>query len=224
MVKGISLFDVDGPLRAGGIALWPDFLNKQGLFSNSSVERVNQDLTDFKKGKIDYHKFAIEIINHMAQGLKGHDPEKIKAASIKFATDPKMMQLHPYAVELIDRMNKRGITIAITGQPQELAEAFMHVLPFHMSIGTEFEVINGKYTGKVKRNMAIDKGFVLKELKKHPNYWRGHKYGFGDRITDQDMLKGTTKPIALNPDQHMETYSRKKGWIVAHGKTNPKPN
>lgn len=154
----------------------------------------------------------------MAKGIKGRPVARVKKASEQFVKRPELLQLHPYALNLVERMNEKGITVAITGQPQELAEALLKVLPFHMSIGTEFEVKNGHYTGKVKRNMALSKGKFLRELRKHTQYWRGISYGFADRVTDKELLESTRKPIALNPDKRMKRMAKRKGWKIANGK------
>lgn len=52
--RGIAIFDVDGPVRAGGIASWPEFLLQKGLFSQSAAKKCQRDLQKLKKGEITY--------------------------------------------------------------------------------------------------------------------------------------------------------------------------
>ncbi len=215
--RGIALFDVDGPLRGGNIAHWPEYLAQEGLFSIVALEKVRADVIALHSKRTTYKEFAKNILNHMAQGVKGQSAKKVKAATRKFVMQPNLMKLHPHAVELVNRMNQRGISVAVTAQPHEFAEALMQILPFHMAFGTELEVVGGKYSGQVKRNLSIEKGTILKELKRHPQYWRGISYGFGDRVTDANMLRETTKPIALNPDEKMRKYAKRKKWGIAKG-------
>jgi phosphoserine phosphatase len=57
----------------------------------------------------------------------------------------------------------------------------------------------------------------VKELKQHKQYWKGISYAFGDRVTDGEMLREVKKPIALNPDERMKRYAKRKGWGIAKG-------
>jgi len=213
----VTLFDVDGPLRTASASL-AKFLLGKGLFTEHAYKKCVQDVELSKAKKITYRQITDRISNHWAEGLKGQNPVMVRKVLEEFVQTPELMNAHTYARELVERMNQRGATIAITGQPQELAEAFMKVLPFSMAFGSEFEVKNGRYTGRRKTNMALAKKAVVRELKKHPNIWGKMSYGFGDRTTDKEMLELVRKPIALNPDKKMERLAKRKGWPIVHGK------
>lgn len=237
--RGLTIFDVDGPLRSASIIAWPEFLFKKGLLPKKAVELSRKDFQEYKSKKTSFSTFARNLTDHVAQGLKGKSVKAVRTATEKFVKIQVSRELHPYTRELVERMNQRGPTIAITGQPQEFADALMKILPFYMAIGTQYEVKNGKYTGKTKRYLSLEKEAIVRELKRHPNIWKFKPPGterktrwfapdrrernresvsFGDMVTDARFMRHTKKPIALNPDKKMENLARKKGWPIVHGK------
>ncbi len=208
----VAIFDIDGVLVKGFaiIDFW-NHLAENGIIDADKVLENKKTFDRFKKGKLSYREMAINGMKHTALAYKGVSEKKIKKISTEFLMNNKI-DVFDYTVPLINLLKKNKIKlIAISGSNIEFIENYKDILGLYIIHGTEFEVINGKYTGSIKLNLA------LKESKEKIiiQYNRADKIlGFGDTDQDVSILESVKFPIAINPSKKLASIAASKGWII----------
>lgn len=80
--------------------------------------------------------------------------------------------------------------------------------------GSEYEVINGHFTGKKALLKKERKPEYLKELvAKHGASYDG-SIAVGDSESDIPMLEAVEHPIAFNPTKLLFDHARAQGWKI----------
>lgn len=80
--KTVIFFDIDNTLVRGFSGLhFAKFLTELGLFHQDSYEKMQADFANYRNKKLDYRNFAIIIVDHYSEGLKGYRQEDIENAS-----------------------------------------------------------------------------------------------------------------------------------------------
>jgi HAD superfamily hydrolase (TIGR01490 family) len=215
MPRKAAFFDVDGTLIKGLIiCAFPDYLAGRGFFDKKKNERI-QELTHlYGEGKISYRYASVRIPKLYAAGIKGQKQSEIMELASAFLREYSK-NVFPYSKGLVSLFKRNGfLTIAVSGSPIEA------VTPLNMDFreiqGTEMEVRNGVYTGKVKRNLILaeEKRKVITSLIKKYNIDMKSSFAFGDTEQDLPMLGKVGHPVPLNPAPLLRKHALKKGWCI----------
>lgn len=105
--------------------------------------------------------------------------------------------------------------VIATASPQELADAFAHVLGADAALGTQAEIRNGKFTGLLKEPVAhgpVKAHRVLTWLIQH-GIDPGTTWGFSDSINDTPLLNAVGLRVVVNADAKLRELARKRGWV-----------
>jgi phosphoserine phosphatase len=98
----------------------------------------------------------------------------------------------------------------------EIVKALSDYVHFDYIIATEFEEINGIYTGGIK--FPLVNGNAKKEriieLSKKLNIDLKKSKAFGDSLLDLEMLKIVGEAIVVNPKEDLRKISEKCGWKI----------
>jgi HAD superfamily hydrolase (TIGR01490 family) len=197
-----AFFDIDGTLVKGAMGVaFSDFLAKKGILNKKANDEMQALLSDYKAGKVKYKKFADRIPELHAAGLKGQKQSGIMELAREFMKEYSR-NIMPYAKELVSLMNSRGYrTIAISGSPTEPVLTLKDYLDFKEVYATEKEVVDGIYTGRVKRKLGtLDAKYELvgSLVKKH-NIDTTNSFAFGDTMQDYGLFVGAHRPYFLSP-------------------------
>ena len=93
--------------------------------------------------------------------------------------------------------------------------AYAKTIGFNLFFGTELEIINGKFTGKVANlDSAYNKAGIVKDLAKKYNADLKKSIAVGDTEGDVVMLKLVGKPIAFNPNMELARVAKQHHWPV----------
>lgn len=209
------VFDIDGVLLKDSIGV--DFINwlhARGLFPDKETEVISQAVYKQLKGKISYSKRGELIITSWAAGLRGKEGKEIYTLAEKFIGEYK--KIYPSSVDLINYFKKHGFYIIVISRAfQEVLIALNSKLRFDYIIGTQFELSQGKYTGKLKNKMWQEsvKMRLLLKIIRDKNLEMDSSFAFGDSEQDVFMLELVDHPICLYPSEELVQIARDRGWV-----------
>jgi HAD superfamily hydrolase (TIGR01490 family) len=210
-----AFFDVDGTLVKGYMILaFPDFLTKKGFFDRKANDRIQSLRRLYSSGKIRYRVLSVKIPGLFAAGIEGQTQSEIEDLATEF-TETYSKNIFPYSRKLVSLMNSHGFfTVAVSGSPIEVLKTLE--MGFRETQGTEMEVVNGIYTGRVMRNLIISEGkkrVIASIIDRHAFDLR-HSFAFGDTEQDLVMLRLVGNPVTLNPNPLLREEALEKGWRI----------
>jgi HAD superfamily hydrolase (TIGR01490 family) len=212
-----SFFDIDGTLVKGFlISEFPKQLSEKSIFDKKLFLEIENWVKKYRKDKATYRKIALEIPKIYSSGMKGLEERDVKNEARKFVKVYLKKFIQPYTRDLVKLMKKYGMTIGISGSPIEVVSLVGKMFNFDLTYGSELEIKNGIYTGKMKRNMIIKemKEVVLEKIIRQNKIDLNKSFGFGDTEQDMSILSKVKYPIALNPNKNLLKIVKSKGWMI----------
>ena len=213
-----AFFDVDKTLLPGSSL----YLFARGLYRRGFYDL--RDIAGFAFGQLVFRLTG-------AEGRRGMEAAREQAlAFIEGRRRDDLVQIgHDIVVEVIgpriypgmrrviDEHHARGDrTYLVTAAPQELAQGMATYLGMDGSLGTEAELADGTYTGRLLgpvlhgpakldavARLAAEQGFDLRQSS-----------AYSDSVNDRPLLEGVGRPVAVNPDRHLRELAAERGWPV----------
>jgi HAD superfamily hydrolase (TIGR01490 family) len=126
-------------------------------------------------------------------------------------------RIYPGMRRVIDLHHAEGDkTYLVTAAPRDLAERIAAYLGMDGALGTEAELVDGRYTGRILgpvlhgsakldavTKLAAEQGIDLRDCS-----------AYSDSLNDRPMLEGVGHPVAVNPDRQLRELARQRGWPV----------
>jgi HAD superfamily phosphoserine phosphatase-like hydrolase len=214
-----AFFDIDGVLTKGFavFGFW-NHLAQNNIINAEHVMANKKIFDKYRKGKISYREMAVKGMNHVATAFKGSSQKEIKKISKEFLLNNRIETFH-YTIPLIKLLKGTKIkVIAISGSNIEFIENYKSLLGLDHIYGTEFETINGVYTGSVKLHLGLaeSKKIIMQDFSGKMNRF----IGFGDTDQDAPILENVKFPIAINPSKKLNSMALKRGWTILTEKDN----
>lgn len=222
--RSLAFFDIDGTLTTGfTIAAFAEFLCEKGCFDRECLDLMRRDKAAYQeseRSKHDYHEFAVNWVNHYAQGLKGQQAEYVQSLSAPFLNSALKREIpdyeiHDFAKLLVETFNPVATTIAVSGSPWESLESLTTYLGFRQLNSTLIEMEQGRYTGQIDRNLAITESkrqvvdsYVVDDVDLKMSF------AFGDSLQDVPMLEAVGNPFVLGGNRALQVIGRRRGWFV----------
>ena len=98
-----------------------------------------------------------------------------------------------------------------------IVEPIAERLGFKHIIATDAEIIDGKYTGRIKGESALGKGKLnkVKEWMSRNGFSNFENTTFySDSINDLPLLLEVSNPIAVNPDEQLRATCWEANWEI----------
>jgi HAD superfamily hydrolase (TIGR01490 family) len=216
-------FDVDKTLLPGSSM----YLFARGLYRRGFYDL--RDIAGFAFGQLVFRLTG-------AEGRKGMEAAREQAlAFIEGKRRDDLTQIgHDIVVEVIgpriypgmrrviDEHHARGDrTYLVTAAPRELAKGIATYLGMDGALGTEAELVDGTYTGRLLGpvlhgpakldavvRLADSHGFDLRQSS-----------AYSDSVNDRPLLEGVGRPVAVNPDRYLRELAAERGWPVQDFRT-----
>jgi HAD superfamily hydrolase (TIGR01490 family) len=126
-------------------------------------------------------------------------------------------RIYPGMRRMIDDHHARGDrTYLVTAAPRELAQGIATYLGMDGALGTEAELVDGTYTGRLLGpvlhgpakldavlRLADEQGFDLRRSS-----------AYSDSVNDRPLLEAVGRPVAVNPDPYLRDLAAERGWPV----------
>lgn len=104
----------------------------------------------------------------------------------------------------------------VTASPRRLAQMLSRELGFTGAIGSEAEIIGGRYTGEMIGEVmhGAEKAVAVKRLASVRGYVLENCTAYSDSANDLPMLKSVGHAEVINADRKLRTAARKNGWRI----------
>ena len=212
----LAVFDIDGTIfRSSLVIELSHALVDSGVFPKSARKEIAREYLAWLDRKGSYEAYINKVVKIYIKHIAGKRYTKVKRiakAVINFQKD----RVYRYTRDLIKRLKKQNyFLVAISGSPKYIVSEYARAIGFNLFFGTELEIKNGKFTGKISSlDSAYNKAKIVKDLAKKYHADLKQSIAVGDTESDVPMLSLVGKPIAFNPNLQLVKIAQKKGWQV----------
>ena len=214
MLHPVALFDIDNTIY-DGLSLFP-LIERQAsekLVPAATLTSVQAKLADYKSGALSYEAALVAVLDVYATALKGQKYDKVLASTKSFFASSN--GLYPYVEPLMGALAETHDIILITGEPQMVCEAIGQAVKADAGYSTQFEVVDGKFTGNITRYLATG----AEKLGAVQHAIAGHtlraSLAFGDSEGDIEMMRIVEYAFCLNPTPALQQEAAENGWYLA---------
>ena len=211
----LAIFDLDNTLLGGDSDhAWGEFLCEKGIVDSDEYRRANDYFYEqYKNGGLDIYEF----LDFALRPLTKLDTTQLNTLHQQFMAEKIEPIILPKALELLKNHKARGdYLLIITATNHFVTGPIAKRLGVDAIIATDPEVIDGQYTGKVAGTPCFQAGKVtrLHEWLSTSPHSLDNSYFYSDSHNDLPLLELVTNPIAVNPDEILETHANEHLWPV----------
>ena len=216
MPRAAAFFDLDKTVLAKSSSLaFAKQLHKGGLLARSDVLRAAYRQLVFTISGADDHLMeqAREQLSTLIAGWPVQQVSEIVTEALEEVIQPIVYE---EALDLFDEHHAAGRdVIIISSAGTEVVEPIGERLGVDRAIGTQAEIVDGKYTGQLLLYAyGQGKADIIEALAIESGYCLHDCYAYSDSITDVPMLDVVGFPVATNPDKNLRAYAEEHGWPI----------
>jgi HAD superfamily hydrolase (TIGR01490 family) len=218
-----AFFDVDGTLTTTRV--WEGIMT---YFRSRNLRRATDRLfwavhTPYyllhKRGLISQVAFRTPWAAHLAWYFRNYSEAQAGEVwdwvvwdylSSRWREDTRtMLDRHRYAGDLV---------MLVSAGPAPLLKRIAAELGADHIIGTDFEIRNGRYTGRSLKPICIDENksvltrAYLEKLGEKVDLEMS--YAYADAVSDLALLEMVGNPVAVYPGESLRTIATERGWRV----------
>lgn len=209
----LAIFDLDNTLIGGDSDyLWGEFLVKNQLIDAEEYRRENERFyRQYQDGSLDIYEYQAFSLKPLSQ----HPLEQLHEwhqAFMQQMIEPIML---PQAQALIEKHKAQGDRpLIITATNTFITRPIGEKLGIDELIGTEPEMLNGQFTGRVAGIPSFQQGKVtrLADWLKQQNENLENSYFYSDSHNDLPLLEQVSYPVAVDADPRLTEVAKQKGW------------
>ncbi|MFH0987660.1 MAG: HAD family hydrolase [Patescibacteria group bacterium] len=221
--KKAAFFDLDGTLIDAHV--WVGMIKyslnfKQNIFEALWYFLYHMALTPLWLLRIiskeEYYKRWGKDLPQMIKNIKISEGEKTFRW---LSQDYLLPNLNKKVYSKLESHKKEGfLTILTSGSLENLLKIVTDYLENDLAVGTELEIINGKFTGKIVEPLCFGEGKIekLKSFleKKNLDIDFKESFAYSDSIFDLPLLELVGHPVAVNPDKDLLKIAKRKNWQI----------
>ena len=214
----LAVFDIDGTIFRSSLIIELLYeLVECEVFPKSALKLIDKDFFAWLNREGHYEDYINKVVKVYRENMKGKRAKDFEEAEQRVMEKHKG-KVYRYTRSLLQNLkNKNYFILAISGSPIGIVEKFSRSFGFNDWIGTEYEIIGKKFTGKVINDPFFDgkdKALLkfIKDKKLHIDLDKS--IAIGDAWGDIPLLETVGNPIAFNPSMDLAKVAKKKGWRV----------
>jgi HAD superfamily hydrolase (TIGR01490 family) len=211
----LAIFDLDNTLLGGDSDYsWGQFLCRKGIVDAAEYTRINTKFyEDYERGDLEISAF----LEFALQSLKDNDLATLNKLHDEFMQEVIEPMILPKGLALLEKHREQGdYLMIITATNSFVTSPIGDRLNVEYLIGTDPEMINGQYTGKVAGTPAFQDGKVIRLnawLNENGSSLEG-SYFYSDSQNDIPLLDLVDYPFAVDPSPELAQYAKDRGWPV----------
>jgi len=217
----LAIFDIDGTIfRSSLVIELSHALVNAKIFPATARKEISKEYLAWLDRKGSYEAYIDKVVKIYVKHITGKRYTKVKRVAEQVIAEQKD-RVYRFTRDLIKKLKtKNYFLVAISGSPSYIVEKYARAIGFNLFFGTELEVKNGKFTGKVASlDSAFNKAKIVKDLAAKYRADLKNSVAVGDTESDVAMLKLVGHPIAFNPNLQLAKIARQKHWqIIAERK------
>lgn len=209
----LAIFDLDNTLIANDSDyLWGEFLVERGYVDGKEFAATNaQFFEDYKKGTLDifaYQRFALAPLSKQSMETLA----QWHADFMQNVIEPIVL---PKAIAAIEKHKAQGDRVMIiTATNTFITRPIGERYGITELLGTDGEIIDGRYTGEVTGTPTFQEGKVtrLNAWLEENNESLEGSYFYSDSHNDLPLLNIVDNPIVVDGDDKLLTVAKENGW------------
>ncbi len=213
--KSVAVFDIDGTIFRNSLFIelhWK--MVKEGIIPRSAIARLDKLYWNWVTRKGEYDDYLDEVIASFNRFIEGVPVATMhRLAGEVVATQSNIV--YRYTRDLIEKLRKTHILVAVSGSQDAIVAEFARAWNFDYCMGTQHEVKDRKFTGKVIWIASRDKKASLEKLQTEHGFTIGKgSVGVGDTESDLPIFELVERAICFNPTNGLYKQAKKRGWEV----------
>ena len=215
MHQRLALFDLDNTLLAGDSDYgWGQFMVTQGLVDEADYGAKNDAFyQNYLTGTLDmtaYAEFVLAPLTHYSAHELGTIHQQFMHTTVIPMIAPKTQAL------LKQHRDAGDILVIVTATNDFVTGPIADYLAIPHLIATQAQMLNGRYTGKLKGLPCFQAGKIdkLKAWIEVHNYSIDGAYFYSDSHNDIPLLALVDKPVAVDPDATLKAHALANNWPV----------
>ena len=215
MSTKLAIIEIDGTLYRWQLVHEIVFtLKRRGVFTDEAAKSLDDAYTGWLARALPYKSYESKVVHTLIDSLPDIPPRLFDEVAQEVA-NKSGRKTYVYTLRLIKQLKQRGyLLVALSGSQQEVAELFAGQYGFDDCIGSLYERKDGKFTGKLLRDVPGNKDVIIKEYAAKHGYSLKDSVAVGDSGSDVSILKLVDNPIAFNPDSNLYSIAILNGWKV----------
>jgi len=211
-MRKAAIFDLDGTLISGTSAerIFIKYLFKKGEINFSHIFRT---FLRFFDNIGSWNKMVLQNKYY----LKGGSPEKFRQIADECFSNRIDKLISKDMLRIINYHRDKGdLLIMISGTPNFILDVFNRRLSFDDKKGTDLEVKNAEFTGRISgiHPHGPDKVIVLEEFIKKYQIDLANSTVYANHFTDRLIMDKVGNPVAVNPDRNLLKYAKNRSWKI----------
>ena len=210
----LAFFDIDYTIyKKGSGPEFYKFVARKGWTEIDVPSKHQQMMEKFEAHEINYQETVELAIQLLADVMVGKSEAQVKEWMKLFFEE--MNLVNKWVKPLFEVLKKRDFKIyLVSASGSPLVNGFADSLKADGWFASEFEVVNGKYTGKIIHFLhSSEKGKVVEDLRKKTD--AKQVWAFGDSEGDSAMLSVADKAFVYEPwDEEFKKLVQEKGWKI----------
>ncbi|NPV07818.1 MAG: HAD family hydrolase [Anaerolineae bacterium] len=218
-----AIFDFDGTLVSAPV--WQQLIARM-LRQRRNVLPVLAHLA-YHYPRYPLVKLGLGNPDRLRQEWAEHMPWVLRHVPVKEARD--LMQevaredlqptVRPEMLERVDHHRRQGhAVILLSGALQPLLEAFAQLVDIPVALGTQLEVQDGVYTGRLVPPASYGPGKV-ERLRGYletslPQVDLARSFAYADSLSDHPVLSLVGNPVAVAPEDRLRRLAVQSGWSI----------
>lgn len=217
MANAAAFFDLDRTLISGasafpfGVEAW-----RQGMATSGDIARWTSEAIAFLIAGDKGGGGSMDLRSEFLNRIKGASVSDLD--NIGHAVLPKLIaRVRPESRKLIAMHHEAGRdTWIVSASPQRIVEPLAATLGMTGAIGTDGEVVDGRFTGELDGPFIYGPGKsqAIEKLASDRGYDLKLSYAYSDSVSDLPMMEAVGHPVAVNPDSDLDTVAHERGWPI----------
>ena len=208
----LIIFDLDNTLIEGDSDRnWGQFLVEEKLVSEDYLLESEKFYSSYYDGNLDIDSF----LSFCLEPLKNNQMDKLTDIRKKFIDTKIKPIIRDKAMRaVLGEIKKNNKVIIATATNSFVTRPIAELFSVKELIATEFEIINNKFTGKVKGLPCFKEGKLGKvnEWLESQNYDLCDATFYTDSFNDIPLLERVGKAIVVDGDDKLTLLAKKNGW------------
>lgn len=215
----LAIFDLDRTLiNCDSDNEWPKYLLKKGLIDQSFVDfERNKYYQDYINGCLNIDEF----LKFQLSPLGRFSRAELDKMHNEYLHEFILPHITMMAKMLVQSHRDAGDELLLLSATNEfIITPIAHVFGIENVIGVQLETdSNGNYTGAYVGTPSFKEGKVTRLhqwLQSRGLTMSSYEkiYFYSDSHNDLPLLKEVTDPVAVNPDDKLNSYAQQHGWPV----------
>ncbi|HTN30179.1 MAG TPA: HAD family hydrolase [Pseudomonas sp.] len=211
----LAIFDLDETLIAGNSpSLWGRYLGALGwLDLEEFVPREQAMVRLYAARKLTLEEYLAFTL----QPLAGRTPAECRAMADRFSAEVIVPLFYTQALECLAHHRAAGDAILVISATQRfLVESICAQLDIQHALGTDMEVVEGRYTGQTQGILTYREGKIeaLGQWRARYGVPAGDSHFYSDSQNDLPLLCAVEHPHAVNPDATLRAHAQAHGWDI----------